>query len=216
MSKIKVMLVDDHNLVRLGIRELLEKAPDIGVVGEANSGEAALKVVRDLDPDVVLMDLSMPNGMNGIEATRRMVRLLPDVKVIALTVMEEEPFPTRLRDAGAKGYMTKGDEPEEMLDGIRRVYRGEPFVASRVAVKQALSRWNQAPESCLQSLSKREAEVMMMILDGRKAVEIAEILSLSTKTVSTYRQRIFEKLAVHNDVELTLFALRHGLIKNVA
>jgi two-component system invasion response regulator UvrY len=210
---IKVFLVDDHELVRTGIRRILEAASDLQVVGEAAGGDDALKLARKLQPDVVLMDLNMP-GMGGIEATRRMVRLLPDVKVIALTVLAEDPFPARLNEAGATGYLTKGCPATEVLDAIRSVYRGQPYVDSGVARKHMLADWQGMAPTPFQELSAREMQVAMMILNGQRTQEISDGLNLSPKTVSTYRQRIYEKLNVKTDVELTRLAYRHGLIKD--
>lgn len=208
---IKVFLVDDHELVRTGIRRILEEAGDMQVVGEAADGDEALKSARKMQPDVVLMDVNMP-GMGGIEATRRMVRLLPAVKVIALTVLDDDPFPARLNEAGAVGYLTKGCPACEMIEAVRTVHRGFPYVASSVARKHMLADWQGMTATPFEDLSAREMQVAMMILDGQRTQEISDALSLSPKTVSTYRQRIYEKLRVKTDVELTRLAYRHGLI----
>ncbi len=210
---IKVLLVDDHELVRTGIRHILDEASDIVVIGEASGGDEALKFAKKIEPDLVLMDVNMP-GMGGIEATRRMVRLLPDVKVIALTVLDDDPFPARLNEAGAKGYLTKGCPAEEVLDAIRMVNKGHPYVASAVARKHMLADWSGVASTPFEELSAREMQVAMMILDGQRTQQISDSLCLSPKTVSTYRQRIYEKLGVNNDVELTRLAYRHGLIKD--
>jgi two-component system invasion response regulator UvrY len=208
---IKVFLVDDHELVRTGIRRILEEAGDIVVVGEAADGDEALKAARKAEPDVVLMDVNMP-GMGGIEATRRMVRLIPNAKVIALTVLDDDPFPARLNDAGAVGYLTKGCPAKEMIEAVRTVHRGLPYVASSVARKHMIADWQGMTATPFQELSAREMQVAMMILDGQRTQDISDALSLSPKTVSTYRQRIYEKLRVKTDVELTRLAYRHGLI----
>jgi len=208
---IKVFLVDDHELVRTGIRRILEEAGDMEVVGEAGDGDEALKTCRRLAPDVVLMDVNMP-GMGGIECTRRMLRVVPMVKVIALTVLDEDPFPARLKEAGAVGFLTKGCPAGEMIEAVRTVNRGFPYVASAVARKHMLGEWQGTAASPFEELSSREMQVAMMILDGQRTQEISEALSLSPKTVSTYRQRIYEKLNVRTDVELTRIAYRYGLI----
>ncbi|MBK1700876.1 response regulator [Thiococcus pfennigii] len=209
---IRVFLVDDHELVRTGIRRILEQTGDIEVVGEAADGDSALRQVKKVDPDVVLMDISMPGGMGGIEATRRLVRLMPEVKVVALTVMDDDPFPLRLREVGAVGYLTKGCPAEEMIDAIRAVMRGQPYVDSVLARKHMLADWQGIATTPFAELSSREIEVALMILDGRRTQEISDTLSLSPKTVSTYRQRIYDKLDVKTDVELTRLAYRFGLI----
>jgi two-component system, NarL family, invasion response regulator UvrY len=208
---IKVLLVDDHELVRTGIRRILEEAGDIEVVGEAADGDEALRMARRLGPNVVLMDINMP-GMGGIEATRRMIRLEPDAKIIALTVLDDDPFPARLSEAGAVGYLSKGCPAAEMIEAVRTVYRGMPYIAASVARKHMLAGWQGATATPFEELSSREMQVAMMILEGQRTPEISDALSLSPKTVSTYRQRIYEKLNVKTDVELTRLAYRHGLI----
>jgi two-component system invasion response regulator UvrY len=208
---IKVLLVDDHELVRTGIRRILEEAGDMEVVGEAGDGDEAIRVVRKLAPDVVLMDVNMP-GMGGIEATRRLLRLAPSTKVIAVTVLDDDPFPARLNEAGAVGYLTKGCPAREMIEAVRTVHRGIPYVASAVARKHMLADWKGVAASPFEGLSAREMQVAMMILNGQRSQEIAKALSLSPKTVSTYRQRIYDKLNVQTDVELTRLAYRYHLI----
>jgi two-component system, NarL family, invasion response regulator UvrY len=208
---IKVLLVDDHELVRTGIRRILDEAGDMEVVGEAADGDEALRVARKVAPDVVLMDLNMP-GMGGIEATRRMIRLQPNAKVIALTVLDDDPFPARLSEAGAVGYLSKGCPAAEMIEAVRTVYGGAPYVAVSVARKHMLADWRGVAKTPFEELSSREMQVAMMILEGQRTQEISDALSLSPKTVSTYRQRIYDKLNVKTDVELTRLAYRYGLI----
>jgi two-component system invasion response regulator UvrY len=208
---IRVLLVDDHELVRTGIRRILEEAGDMEVVGEAGDGGEAIRIVRKLAPDVVLMDVNMP-GMGGIEATRRLLRLAPSTKVIAVTVLDDDPFPARLNEAGAVGYLTKGCPAREMIEAVRTVNRGVPYVASAVARKHMLADWKGVAASPFEELSAREMQVAMMILNGQRSQEIAKALSLSPKTVSTYRQRIYDKLNVQTDVELTRLAYRYHLI----
>jgi two-component system invasion response regulator UvrY len=212
---IKVFLVDDHELVRAGIRRILEEAGDMEIVGEAADGESALERVRAAAPDVILMDLNMP-GMGGIEATRRILCLVPGAKVIVLTMLDEAPFPARLKEAGALGYLTKGCPSKEMIEAVRTVRRGFPFVASTVVRKHMLADWGGIAASPFAELSFRELQVTMMILEGQRAQEISNTLSLSPKTVSTYRQRIYEKLRVKTDAEMTRLAIRYGLIKEDA
>ena len=210
---IRILLVDDHSLFRTGMKNILETQDDLEVVGEADTGEAAVEQVRKSPPNVVLMDVHMP-GIGGIEATQRILRAEPRVKVIALTALDDEPFPSRLLDAGAVGYLTKGCPAEELLDAIRRVMRDEHYLSADVAQKLSLSALvNKGEASPLAKLSPREMQVMMMITQGKTTQEISDALFLSPKTVSTYRTRLFEKLGVSNDVELTHFALRHGVIE---
>jgi len=209
---INVMLVDDHELVRSGIKRILTDVGDIEVVAEAGSGEQAVRQAREIRPDVILMDLSMP-GIGGMEATRKITRSMPDAKIIAVTIHEDEPFPARLLEAGAVGYLTKGCDVREIIDAIKSVYLGEQYLTPGVAQKLALSFVNHRDKAPLEELTQRETQVMLMIVKGEPNKRISEKLCLSPKTTSTYRYRLFEKLGVINDVELTRFAIRHGLIK---
>ena len=212
---IKVLLVDDHELVRTGIQQILLDAGGIEVVGAVASGEEALQQVALSDPDIVLMDINMP-GMGGIEATRRILCSNPNTKVIALTVHDADPFPARLNEAGAMGYLTKGCPADEMLSAIRQVVNGRPYIASDVAKKHTLAEWRgqEKGASPFVVLSHREMQVTMLILDGKRNIEISDTLSLSPKTISTYRQRIYEKLDAANDVELTRLAYRFGILND--
>lgn len=209
---IKIFLVDDHQLVRAGLRALLNGAGDMEVVGEAGDGNELLAKARGLDIDVTLMDIQMPGGMGGIEATRRLVRQSPKTRVIVLSHLSDDPLPGQLHDAGAVGYLTKGCPPDEMIDAIRAVHRGMPYVDAQLAQRRMVRTWRGIAATPFESLSGREMQVTMMILDGRRNKIIAEALSLSEKTVSTYRQRICDKLKVETDVELTRLAYRHGII----
>lgn len=208
---IKVMLVDDHELVRTGFRLILDDADDIDVVAEADTGESALQLIPELKPDLVLMDINMP-GIGGIEATRTIKRKFPDIKIIVVTVHTEAPFPSKLHEAGAIGYVTKGCPASELLDAIRTVGQGKPFLSAEVAKKLSLAKLSGVDsELPFESLSKREMQVLMLIVQGSKNQEISDTLCVSPKTVSTYRHRLFEKLGVHTDAELTLMAIRHGV-----
>ncbi len=209
---IKVLLVDDHELIRIGIRRLLQDASGIKVVGEAGTGEEAIRVAKELIPDVVLMDVQMP-GIGGLEATRKMIRHNPDIKILALTVCDDEPYPSRLLQAGAVGYITKGCDAEEMIRGIRTVYAGQRYISSEIAQQLALKRFTKPEESPLDILSERELQIMLMITSGQKVQDISDKLCLSPKTVNSYRYRIFEKLGIQSDVELTLLAIRLGLVE---
>lgn len=211
---VDLLLVDDHALFRFGLKSVLASADDIEVVGEVADGEAALDFVRDRLPDVVLMDVNMP-GIGGIEATRRIVHVAPDVRVIAVTAMSEEPFPNQLLDAGARGYLSKGCPADELFKAVRDVAKGRYYISSDVARKLALGRIaTQDETSPLKLLSPREMQVLLMIVQGQGNQQISEALFLSPKTISTYRHRLFEKLDVANDVELTHFAIRHNLVES--
>ena len=207
---IRVLVVDDHDLVRTGITRMLADIDGLQVVGEADSGEASLKVARELKPDVVLMDVKMP-GIGGLEATRKLLRSHPDVKVVAVTVCEEDPFPTRLLQAGAAGYLTKGAGLDEMVQAIRLVFAGQRYTSPQIAQQLALKSF-QPQGSPFDALSEREIQIALMIVGCQKVQIISDKLCLSPKTVNTYRYRIFEKLSVTSDVELTLLAVRHGMV----
>lgn len=209
---INVMLVDDHGLVRTGIKRLLNDVSGIEVVAEAENGEQAIRQVRKERPDVILMDISMP-GIGGLEATRKISQALPDVKIIAVTIHDDDPFPARLLEAGAAGYLTKGCDVREIISAIRSVHLGKQYITPEIAHKLALSFVNEREKSPLERLTPRETQVMLMVVRGETNKAISERLCLSPKTTSTYRYRLFDKLGVENDVELTRFAIRHGLIR---
>ncbi|OGT26650.1 MAG: DNA-binding response regulator [Gammaproteobacteria bacterium RIFCSPLOWO2_02_FULL_42_14] len=208
---INVLLVDDHDLVRAGIKKILDEASGIKVVGEAASGEEAVKHARKSHPNVALMDVKMP-GIGGFEATRKLLRVDADIKVLILTVFDNELYPARLLQAGASGYLTKGASAEEMVRAIRTVHSGQRYLSNDLANRLAFRHVTDKEISPFELLSERELQVMMMITRGTGVQVIAENLCLSAKTINSYRYRIFEKLKVKNDVELTLLAIRHNII----
>ena len=208
---INVFLVDDHELVRTGIRRILEDVRGIKVVGEAQSGETAVAFCRQHHPDVILMDMNMP-GIGGLEATRKILRIRPDVRIIVLTIHSENPFPTKVMQAGAAGYLTKGAAPDEMIHAIRLVHSGQRYISPEIAQQMALSQFASADENPFKSLSERELQVFLRLAKGETIGQMAESMSLSVKTVSTYRTRLLEKLGVGSNAELATYALRHGLI----
>lgn len=208
---INVFLVDDHELVRTGIRRILEDVRGIKVVGEAQSGETAVTFCRQHHPDVILMDMNMP-GIGGLEATRKILRIRPDVRIIVLTIHSENPFPTKMMQAGAAGYLTKGAAPDEMIQAIRLVHSGQRYISPEIAQQMALSQFASADENPFKSLSERELQIMMMITKGQKVTDISEQLNLSPKTVNSYRYRLFSKLGINGDVELTHLAIRYGML----
>ena len=212
MANIRVMLVDDHDLIRYGLRRLLEDQQGIEVVEEANSGEKALEKVRTVKPDVVLMDINMP-GIGGFEATSRMCKSHPDSRVIVLTVHSEGPLPKRILEAGAVGYLTKGCPVEEMVEAIHKVHNGQRYIAPTIAQQLALSML-PGEESIIDLLSQRELQVLIMISRGMRTNMISEKLNLSPKTVSTYRKRLHDKLDVSNDVEMMHLAIKHGILED--
>ena len=208
---IRVLLADDHDLVRIGIKHLLESHLGFRVVGEARNGEEAIALATEYMPDVILMDVSMPK-MGGLEATEKLLRISPDFKIIALSVHATGPAPTRMLEAGAAGYITKGGDPSEIVAAIRKVVRGQRYVCPEVAQSMVLEFFD-AGRKPLDSLSPRELQVMLMVSQGQKVEDISQTLCVSPKTVSTYRRRLFNKLSATTDVELTHLALRYGLIE---
>jgi len=209
---IRILLVDDHALFRTGLTSVLAEAGDFTVIGEASSGEEAVAFVRESPPDIVLMDVNMP-GIGGIEATRKIMRGHPEMKVVAVTALSDDPFPSQLLDAGARGYISKGCPADELFGAIRSVMSGNHYISNDVAQKLALGRMaGHDKQSPLSRLSAREMQVMLMIVTGQSTQDISDGLFLSPKTVSTYRHRLYEKLGVSNDVELTHFAIRHHVI----
>lgn len=209
---INVLLVDDHELVRTGIRKILNEVKGLKVIGEACTGEEAIKFCRKVEPDVVLMDMNMP-GMGGLEATKKLLRYSPDIKIIVLTVHTEDPIPAKVMQIGAAGFLTKGVGPEEMVNAIRSVHCGQRYIPADIAQKMALNQLNTSDENPFNLLSDRELQIMLMITRGEKVPHISERLLLSTKTINSYRYRMFEKLNVSNDVELTHLAIRHGMLQ---
>ena len=209
---IKVLIVDDHQMVRFGTRRLLEDESGLQIVGEASSGEEAIEAVDALSPQVVLMDVQMP-GIGGLEATRRCLRIAPDVKVIALSMHDGEPFPSKLFEAGAKGYVSKRSDPEELILAIRKVMAGQRYISTDIAQNLALRPFAEAQQSPFEQLSGREMQIALMVIRGMGAAEMGKKLILSPKTVNSYRYRIFEKLDIKNDVELTKLAIQHGLLE---
>lgn len=208
---ISVFLVDDHELVRTGIRRIIEDVRGMNVAEEAESGEDAVKWCRNNHADVILMDMNMP-GIGGLEATKKILRFSPDVKIIVLTVHTENPFPTKVMQAGAAGYLTKGAGPDEMVNAIRMVDSGQRYISPDIAQQMALSQCSTASENPFADLSERELQIMLMITKGQKVTDISEQLSLSPKTVNSYRYRLFSKLNISGDVELTHLAIRHGIL----
>lgn len=211
---IKVLLVDDHELVRIGIRRLLENADGIEVVAEADSGESAIEQVRNSSPDVILMDVSMP-GIGGLEATRRLTQTNPSIPIVVVTVHSEEPFPNSLLKAGAVGYLHKGCSVDEIVSAIRAVHDGKRYLSNEIAQGMAHSILSENESSPFEKLSSREMQVLIMLVNGNRSGEIVKKLNLSPKTISTYRTRLFDKLKVHNEAEMTRLASRYGVLEGI-
>ena len=208
---IRLLIVDDHELVRVGLRQILADYPAIEIVGEAGNGETAIRLNREVWPDVVLLDIRMP-GLSGLETTARLKQARPDLGIIILSVHEKAPYPRRLMEAGASGYLTKGCPVTELVEAIRVVAKGGRHIGSTVAQNMALGMLPGGDSSPFDELSTREMEVMLMLADGHRLADIAEVMHLSPKTVATYKYRIFEKLDTRNDVAMTRMAMRYGLV----
>ncbi len=216
MSPIRLLLVDDHELVRAGLRMLLQAQPDMELMAEASSGAEALELVQSYQIDVVLMDVTMP-GMNGMETTRQLRACCPETAVLALTIHEEEEYFFQMLDAGASGYIPKRAAPEELLRAIHTVYQKEVFLHTSVAVhlvKDFLQRDRSDSESKakLSKLTEREQEVLIQIAEGQTNRQIADQLGISPKTVARHRDNITKKLNLSSRTELTRYAIQKGLI----
>lgn len=208
---ITVLVADDHAMVRTGIVRMLDDAPDISVIGQACSGEDAISQCRELQPAVVLMDVRMP-GIGGLEATRKLCQVAPNSKIVAVSAYDQEPMPSRLIKAGAAGYVSKEASEDEILTAIRQVANGRRYLSPVVAQAMALRPFEVEGATPFDSLSDREMQICLMIASCHKVQDIADHLHISAKTVNSYRYRMFEKLGINGDVELTHLAIRHGLI----
>lgn len=207
---IRIVLVDDHGLMRAGVRMLLESESDMQVIGEAGSGDEALPMLRKLKPDVVLCDFHMP-GLSGLEVTERLVRSLPQVRLIMVSVLNEGPIPRRVLAAGAHGYLDKGAPGAELVTAVREVAAGRRYIGTEIARQMALEGLKGTP-SAVQTLTPRELEVALLLAQGHKMTEIGERLSLSAKTIATHKYRVFDKLGVRDVVSLVRIARQHGLV----
>jgi len=207
---IRVFLVDDHALVRTGLKMILSGQDDMDVVGEAENGEDALPEIRKLKPDVVLCDLHLP-GLSGLDVTERIVRGNYGTRVVIVSVLEDGPLPKRLLEAGASGYVGKGGDAAELVRAVREVSRGRRYLGSSVAQNLALSSVDTAG-SPFDALSPRELEVAMLLIQGLRQEDIARRLSLSPKTVNTHKSRLFQKVNVQDTVSLARLAAQYGLV----
>lgn len=209
---IRLLLVDDHRLFRVGLRRMLDELKGIQIVGEAEDGEAGVQLARELRPDVILMDLMMP-GIGGLEATRRVDQLELGARVVVLSASDQAPFPLQALRAGAVGYVTKGASAAELGTAIKRAFVGKRYLSADVAQALAVSSFEDEGSGPFDQLSNREMQIMMMVVNCHRVNDISNSLHLSPKTVNSYRYRIFEKLNVRSDVELALMAVRHGMVQ---
>jgi DNA-binding NarL/FixJ family response regulator len=204
-QQISVLLVDDHSLVRRGFRRMLEDEPDINVVGEASDGEEAVKLARTLKPNVVVMDCALP-GINGLQATRKILQHLPKTLVLMLSMHTEDTWVRQALDAGARGYVLKNAMDLELGSAIRRIMNGETVVDGQLSQQENLKGERNA------GLTPREVEILQLICDGKSNKEIAVQLDLSANTVAVHRANIMDALGIHKTAELVVYAIRNGLV----
>jgi len=210
---IKVLLVDDHSIIREGLRSLLEKQPEMEVIADINDGRKAVELVRELLPDIVIMDITMP-GLNGIEATRQIIAEFPDVKVIALSIHSKRRYVADMLSAGATGYILKECLFDELVQAIHAVVAGGRYLSPRitdVVVNDYVKRLSVSADSPFEALKTREREVLQLIAEGKSTKQIALELHVSTKTIEANRRQIMDKLDIHSIAELTKYAVREGL-----
>ena len=215
MEKIRILLVDDHTLVRSGIRSLLEHEPGLSVIGEAEDGRAAVRLACKLKPNVVIMDIAMPL-LNGLEATRQIKIQCPDVKVLVLSMHDNEEYIRQALEAGAMGYILKDAAAQELISAIQSVYRGEAVLSpavTRLVIEDYLRWGGTRPQEESDSLSPREREVLQLIAEGYTNKQIAEILSISIKTVQAHRNNLMQKLDLHDRGELIKYAIQKKIIE---
>lgn len=209
---IKILVADDHAIVRKGLRQIVSETPDIVVTGEASTGQEVLDKVRANDYDAVILDISMPGG-DGLDLLKIIKKEKPRIPILVLSVHPEDQYAVRALRAGAAGYLTKESAPEELITAIRRVSVGRKYVGSLLAEKLALQIDVDGEKKLHEKLSDREYQVLCMMASGKRVKEISNELCLSVKTISTYRTRILEKMRMKNNAELTHYAIKHGLVE---
>jgi two-component system response regulator NreC len=210
---IRIIIADDHQIVRQGLRVLIEKEPDMQVVGEAEDGETTVSLTKKLHPHVVLMDIKMPD-LSGIEATRQILSELPDVKIIALSMFPDQRFVMNMLKSGARGYLLKDSAFEELAQAIRLVMDNKTYLCplvTEVVVKDLVTLNPSPNQTAMSVLTTREREVLRLLAEGKRTSQIAQLLDISVKTVDTHRQQIIHKLGIRSLAELTKYAIREGL-----
>ena len=211
MSKIKVLLVDDHSVVRMGFKMLIEAESDMEVISEAESGEDGIKVFKELKPDLVVMDITMP-GIGGLESIERILAYDKNAKILVLSAHEDSVHPKRVLNAGALGYLTKRSAAEELIKAIRSVHSGKKFLEADIAQQMAITQLS-GENNPVEVLSDREFEVFIALAKGKSTNEIAETMHLSPRTVGTHLYNIKQKLNANNSAEIALIAIRCGLLE---
>ncbi len=212
---LRILLVDDHELVRAGIAMMLNVLDSVDAVYETASGAESIDLVREHQIDLVFMDIRLSSGIDGVTAALRLLQVTPDVKIVMLTAMPGDTLPGLLLNAGVKGYLSKSAPADEVAEAVAVVSQGGTYLSERIARQIALSTFSQRVESPFDLLSLRELQVILLTVQGEKPQKIAELLFLSVKTVSTYKKRASEKLAVDNPIDLIRLAMEHGLIDRV-
>jgi DNA-binding NarL/FixJ family response regulator len=209
---IKILIADDHPVVRKGLKDIIQATPDMTVSGEASDGQEVLENVRKIDFDVVVLDIAMP-GRSGLDILKELKSGKPELPVLILSIHPEEQYAVRVLKAGASGYLTKDSAPDELITAIRKVSGGKKYISASLAEKLAYDLEIGAEKPLHETLSDREYDVMCRIASGKTVKEIAEQLYLSVKTISTYRARILEKMRMKNNAELTHYAIKHELVE---
>lgn len=214
MGKIKVLVADDHTILRQGIKALLDNQEGIEVIGEAKDGREALAIIEETLPDVILMDIAMP-GLNGLEATRRIKKKFPRMKVLVLTMYTNEEYIFQILNAGANGYLVKETAFQDLISAIKAVYKNEAFMSpsiSKKVINSYIKKAQDDEEKTCEILTTREREILQLIAEGNSSKKIAELLFISPKTVETHRTHIMDKLNIHNRTGLIKYAIRKGMV----
>ncbi len=210
---IKIILADDHNVLREGLKSLLNRQQDFEVIGEADNGRDAVRLAKKLEPDIVVLDIGMPN-MNGIQATQHIVAEVPDTKVLALSMHSDHQFVVKMLQAGASGYMLKDCAYEELISAVRDINAGKFYLSkdvTGVVVNNYINMIQAVDAVSHPTLTSRERETLQLIAEGKSTAETANLLNVSTKTIETHRKNIMDKLDIHNIAELTKYAVREGI-----
>jgi two-component system invasion response regulator UvrY len=210
---IKILLVDNHEIIRAGIKQVLEKIPEVVVVGEAEPGVDVLQLAKKLSPDIIFMGIQMPE-VDGLEAMRKIILHHPHIKIIIMSVWSNETYPLLLLKTGAAGYLTRDCEVKDVIQAVRAVLSGKRYINPAIIHQLALKEINPISNPIFDLLSLRELQIAMMIYTGKSIPEIAEAFSVTTKTIKAYRYAMFKKLNITNDVQLVLLAARSGILKN--
>jgi len=208
---IRVLIADDHAVVRQGLKQIVMESPDMQVAGEAGNGHEALELARRLDCDLMLLDLAMP-GKDGLDTLKELKLVRPHLPVLVLSVYPEEQYAVRLLRAGAAGYLTKESAPEDLVAAIRKVSKGGRYVSAALGEQLALLLGAGGDRPPHEALSDREFRVMLMLAAGRTASQVADAMCLSVKTISTYRSRALHKMSMRNNAEFAFYAVKHGLL----